>query len=87
MKSASCARRVKQMSHGTADNRADNTEHDRPGDREMRVHEGLSDTSRKKADKDIPNEVKHIFLLLTSAIWKSTRSDSKIADRKPGKKK
>jgi len=33
MKFAPCAGRIKQVGHGTANDRADNTEHDRPRDR------------------------------------------------------
>jgi len=81
MKFAPCTGRIKQVGHGTADDRADNTEHDRPRDRQMHMHERLGDTTYEEADEEIPNEVKHIFLV-TSTIGNSTRSDSKIADRK-----
>ena len=47
----------------------------------MHMHERLGDTTYEEADEEIPNEVKHIFLV-TSTIGNSTRSDSKIADRK-----
>ena len=69
MKFASGARRVKQVSHSAADNRADNSEHDCPRDRKVHVHERLSDATREEADKDIPNEMKHIFVV-TSVILK-----------------
>ena len=81
MKFAPCTGRIKQVSHGTANDRADNTEHDRPRDRQMHVHERLGDTTYEEADEEIPNEVKHIFLV-TSTIGNSTRSDSRIANRK-----
>ena len=61
MKFASGARGVKQVSHGAANNRADNTEHHCPRDREVRVHKRLGDATHEEADKDIPNEMKHIF--------------------------
>jgi hypothetical protein len=61
--------RVKQMSHGASDYRADNTEHDCPRDREMRVHKRLGDATHEEADKDIPNQMKHVFVV-PSAIWK-----------------
>ena len=67
MKFAPCTGRIKQVSHGTADDRADNTEHDRPGDRQVRMQERLGDTTYEEADEDIPNEVKHI-LVVTSTI-------------------
>ena len=67
MKFAPCTGRIKQVSHSTADDRADNTEHDRPRDRQMRMHERLGDTTYEEADEDIPNEVKHI-LVVTSTI-------------------
>jgi hypothetical protein len=35
----------------------------------MRMHERLGHTSHEEADEDIPNEVKHIFVV-TSMIWK-----------------
>ena len=49
------------MSHRAAENRADNTEHDCPRDRQMRMHERLGHATHEEADEDIPNEVKHIF--------------------------
>ena len=71
MKFAPCTGRIKQVGHGTADDRADNTEHDRPRDRQMHMHERLGDTTYEEADEEIPNEVKHIFLV-TSTIGNST---------------
>jgi hypothetical protein len=47
----------------------------------MHMHERLGDTTCEEADEEIPNEVKHIFLV-TSTIGNSTRSDSKIAGPK-----
>jgi hypothetical protein len=47
----------------------------------MRMHERLGDTTHDEANKDIPNEMKHIFVV-TSAISKFNRSNSKIVDRK-----
>jgi len=61
MKFASGARRVKQVSHGAADNRADNSEHHCPCDGKVHVHERLGDATHEEADKDIPDEMKHIF--------------------------
>ena len=61
MKFAPCTGRIKQVGHRTANDRADNTEHDRPRDRQMHVHERLGDATYEEADEDIPNEVKHIF--------------------------
>ena len=69
MKFAPCTRRIKQVGHSAADNRADNTEDDCPHDREMRVHERFGHTTHEEADKDIPDEMKHIFL--SFAISKS----------------
>ena len=69
MKFASGARRVKQVSHGAADNRADNSEHHCPCDGKVHVHERLGDATHEEADKDIPNEMKHIFVV-TSVILK-----------------
>jgi hypothetical protein len=73
------------MSHGAADNRADDTEHDCPRDREVRVHEGLGDTTHEEADKNIPNEMKHRFLLLTPDSAKITRSNIKLRRQKLSK--
>jgi hypothetical protein len=57
------------VSHGASDDRADNAEYDRPGDRKMCMHERFGDTTHEEANKDVPNEMKHIFVV-TSAIWK-----------------
>jgi hypothetical protein len=35
----------------------------------MCMHERLGDTTCEEADEDIPNEMKHYFVL-TSTIWK-----------------
>jgi hypothetical protein len=85
MKFASGAWRIKQVGYGSADNRADNTEHNCPRDREMRLHERLGDAACEKTDKDIPDEVKHIFLL-TLRIGNQP-SNSKIADPKATQKR
>jgi len=69
MKFAPRTGRIKQVGHRTADYRADNTEHDRPCDRQMHMHERLGDTTYEEADEEIPNEVKHMFVV-TSTIWK-----------------
>jgi hypothetical protein len=69
MKFAPRTGRIKEVGHRTADYRADNTEHDRPCDRQMHMHERLGDTTYEEADEEIPNEVKHIFVV-TSTIWK-----------------
>ena len=69
MKLASGAWRIKQMSYSAADDRADNAENDCPRDRQMRMHQGLGHTTHQEADKDIPNEMKHDFVV-TSAIYK-----------------
>ena len=69
MKFASGAWRIKQVGHSAADNRTDNTEHDCPRDRQMRMHQRLGDATDEEADKDIPNKVKHIFVV-ASATWK-----------------
>jgi hypothetical protein len=69
MKFAPCTGRIKQVGHRTADDRADNTEHDRPRNGQMRMHERFGDTTYEEADEEIPNEVKHIFVV-TSTIWK-----------------
>ena len=80
MKFAPCAGRIKQVGHGAADNRADDTEHDCPHDGQMRVHEGLCDTTHEEPNKDIPNEMKHCFLLLTLDSATVNRSNIKSAD-------
>jgi hypothetical protein len=72
MKFATCAWRIKQVGYGAANDRADNSKHDCPRDRKMRMHERLGDTTHKKANNNVPNEMKHIFLLIF-AIWKSTQ--------------
>lgn len=69
MKFASCTWRIKQVRYSAANDRADNTEHDCPRDRQMRMHERLGHASHEEADEDIPNEMKHIFVV-TSMIWK-----------------
>jgi len=69
MKFAPCTGRIKQVGHRTADYRADNTEHDGPRDGQMHMHERLGDTTYEEADEEIPNEVKHMFVV-TSTIWK-----------------
>jgi hypothetical protein len=48
----------------------------------MRMHERLGDTTRNEADKDIPNEVKHCFLLLTPEFAKITGSNIRTASQK-----
>jgi hypothetical protein len=85
MKFASSAWRVKQMSHRAADNRAEDTEHNCPRDREVRVHERFGDTTHKEADKDIPDEMKHYFLLLTPDSAKITSSNIRTAGAQPFK--
>jgi hypothetical protein len=85
MKFASGAWRVKQMSHRPADNRADDTEHDCPRNREVRMHERFGDTTHKETDKDIPNEMKHCFLLLTPDSTKITGSNIRTAEAQPCK--
>jgi hypothetical protein len=45
------------------------------------MHQGLGDTAHKEADKDIPNEMKHYFLLLTSDFPKITRSNIRTRGR------
>jgi hypothetical protein len=46
------------------------------------MHERLGDTTHKEADEDIPNEVKHYFLLLTRDSGEITRSNIRIAGQK-----
>jgi hypothetical protein len=82
MKFTSCAGWIKQVGHGAADNRADDTEHDCPHDREMRVHERLCDTTHEEPNKDIPNEMKHYFLLLPPDSAEINRSSIRSADQK-----
>lgn len=67
MKFASRTWWIKQVGHCAADNRADDTEHHCPRDRQMRMHERLGDTTHEEADEEIPDEMKHIFVV-TSAI-------------------
>jgi hypothetical protein len=43
------------------------------------MHERLGDTTHEEADKDIPDEVKHYFLLLTPDFAKITRSNIRTA--------
>ena len=51
------------MGYGAADNRADDAQHDRPRDRQMRMQQRFRDTTRKETDDDIPNKMKHVFLV------------------------
>jgi hypothetical protein len=62
VKFAPCTWRIKQVGYSAANDRADDTEHDGPRDRQMHMHERLGHTSHEETDEDIPNEVKHIFL-------------------------
>ena len=63
VKSASGAWRIKQMGYGTADNRADNAQHDCPRDRQMCVQQRFCDATRQETDDDIPDKMKHVFLV------------------------
>jgi len=49
------------------------------------MHERLGDTTYEEADEDVPNEVKHYFLLLTPDSAEVTRSNIRIAGQKPFK--
>jgi hypothetical protein len=69
MKFASGAWRIKQMGHSAADNRANDTEHDCPHDRQVCMHERLGNTTHEEPNKDVPDEMNHV-LVVTSAIWK-----------------
>src|SRR5438093_7588970 len=71
MKSASSAWRIKQMRYSPADNRADNPKHHCPCDRQMRMHQRFRDTAGEEPDNDIPDKMKHDFLLRIVQIWKS----------------
>jgi hypothetical protein len=46
------------------------------------MHERLGDTTCEEADEDIPNEVKHYFLLLTPDSAEIARSNIRIAGQK-----
>ena len=63
MKSVSGAWRIKQMGYGTADNRADNAQHDCPRDRQMCMQQRFCDATRQETDDDIPDKMKHVFLV------------------------
>ena len=62
MKSASCAWWIKQMRYRSADNRADNSKHHCPCDRQMCMHKRFRDTAREEPDNDISDKMKHDFL-------------------------
>jgi hypothetical protein len=49
----------KEVSHGAAENRANDAEHNGPEEREMRVHDGPRETSGDEPNKNIPNKVEH----------------------------
>jgi len=49
------------------------------------MHERLGDTTYKEPSKDIPNEVKHVFLLLTPDFAKLTGSNIRIVNQRPFK--
>jgi hypothetical protein len=48
----------------------------------MCMHERLGDTTYEEADEDVPNEVKHYFLLLTPYSAEITRSNIRTAGQK-----
>ena len=45
----------KHMRNCSADDRADNPEHDGPKDRHVRMHDGFRDEAGDQADKDVPD--------------------------------
>ena len=50
----------------------------------MRMHERLGHAAHEEADEDIPNEVKHIFLLTPDSA-KITRSNIRTVEAQPRK--
>src|SRR5436309_16042937 len=69
MKSASCAWWIKQMRYRSADNRADNSKHHCPCDRQMCMHKRFRDTAREEPDNHMPDKTKHDFLRCIVRIW------------------
>jgi hypothetical protein len=61
MKSAASAGRIKQMRYCSANNRADNPEHNCPQERQMRMQQRFRDAPGKETDNDVPNKMKHSF--------------------------
>ena len=66
------------MGHSAPDNRADNAQHDCPRDRQMRMQKGFCHATRQETDDDIPDKMKHVFLV-TFCDFEINRSDSKSA--------
>jgi hypothetical protein len=46
------------------------------------MHERLGDTTHEEANKDIPDEMKHYFLLSTPDSGKITRSNTRTAGQR-----
>jgi hypothetical protein len=53
------------MRYSPADYRADDAQYDCPHDCQMGMHKRLSHAAREKTDNDVPDEMKHILLLLS----------------------
>lgn len=53
----------KQVRHESADNRSYQTEHDRPKQRHVHVHDRFRNKSRNQADDDVPDEMKQVTSL------------------------
>lgn len=51
------------MGYGAANNRADNTQHDRLRDRQVRMQQRFRDATRKKTNNDIPDKMKRVLLV------------------------
>jgi hypothetical protein len=51
------------MRYCSANNRADNPEHNCPQERQMRMQQRFRDAARKETDNDVPDKMKHVFLL------------------------
>jgi hypothetical protein len=49
--------RHKHMSNGASNDGADDSQHDRPEDGEMSVHDRLGDDARDQSNENIPNKV------------------------------
>jgi hypothetical protein len=58
---ACAARTRKHVGDCSAKERPDDSEHDCPKDRHVRVHDRFGDRACDQANKDVPDKVKHIF--------------------------
>jgi hypothetical protein len=51
----------KHVSHGAADDRSDDAEHDCPENRHVHVHHLFRDDAGDQSNNDVPNQMKHNF--------------------------